>query len=258
MRFAPGEGCARLAEPQITEADVEQRVQFVRNARHISEKPRRFINRHVQDISDIFSFISDLERLAVVAAAAADLALHVNIGQEMHLDFDQSAALAILAAAAFHVETKPAGVVTAHPRSRQLRKQFADRGKSSGVGDRVRARGAADRALIDYDRFVDLLDSAQRGVRARFFFRIVKTAEQRAPHNVIDQARFAAAGHTGHACEESKRECDLDVFQIVFGSAFNDQPAVVVFHLLIPNRARPGALFRHRNAETPGKIIGCE
>ena len=92
----------------------------------------------------------------------------------MHLDFDQAAAFAIFAAPAFDIEAETPRIVTAHARRRQLREQFADRRKRAGVGDRIRARRSADRALVDHDRLVDLFDSAQRAIRARFLFRVVK------------------------------------------------------------------------------------
>jgi hypothetical protein len=42
----------------------------------------------------------DLERLAVVALALADLTGDVDVGQELHLDLQDAVALAVLAAAA--------------------------------------------------------------------------------------------------------------------------------------------------------------
>ena len=77
----------------------------------------------------------------------------------MHLDLDQPAALAILATAAFDIETESPRVVAAYSRRRKLAEQFADRRERAGVGDWIRARRAADRALVDHDRFVELIES---------------------------------------------------------------------------------------------------
>ena len=128
----------------------------------------------------------------------------------MHLDLDQPAALAIFAASALDVETESSDVVTAHSRRWQLREQLPNRTKRAGISHRVRARRPADRALIDHDRLVDLFHPAQRLKRARLFFRIIKTPEQRAPQNVVDQRRFAAPGNSGHAGKAAERQCDLD------------------------------------------------
>src|ERR1700730_4333342 len=111
----------------------------------------------------------------------------------MHLDLDQTTALAIFAAAAFDIEAKPAGIVTAHTRGGKLGKQFANRRERSSVSNRIRTRRATDRALIDHDRLVDLIEPAQRAIFSRFFFRVIKITEERTPQNVVDQSGFAAA-----------------------------------------------------------------
>src|ERR1700693_4944960 len=129
----------------------------------------------------------------------------------MHLDLDQAAALAILAAAAFDVEAKPAGTVTAYPGGRQLREQFANWAKRPGVGDWIGARRSANSALIDHDCLVDLFGAAQRPISAWFLFRIVKTTEQCAPQNIVDQRGFSASRNTGHAGETTERERGLDI-----------------------------------------------
>ena len=67
--------------------------------------------------------VAHLERLAVVALAAADVAGDEHVGQEMHLDLDQAAALAGLAAAAFDVEREAARLVAARARLGQHREQ---------------------------------------------------------------------------------------------------------------------------------------
>ncbi len=60
---------------------------------------------------NVVAAVLDLERFAVVAPATADIAGHVDVGQEVHLDADQAIALAGLAAAALDVEAEAARVV---------------------------------------------------------------------------------------------------------------------------------------------------
>ena len=222
MRCSAGKRRSGLAELQITKPDVEQRIQFVRDARHVSKKSRGLIHGQVENVCDIFTFVGDLQRLAIVAPAVANLALDINVRQKMHLDLDQAAALAILAPAAFDVEAEPAGTVTAHPRSRQLREQFANRTEGAGVGHWIRTGRPPNRALIDHDRLIDLFGAAQCAICARFLFRIVKTPEERAPQNVVHQRGFSAARNTGHTGETTKRESDVDVLQIIFGRTFHN------------------------------------
>src|SRR6476620_10391690 len=129
LRFAAGKSRSSLAESEIAQAYVEQRIKLFRDGRHIAKESRGFVHRQIEYICNILAFVRDLERFAVVALASANIAFDINVGQEMHLDFDQSSALAILATTAFDIETEPARVITADPRCGQLREQFAYRGE---------------------------------------------------------------------------------------------------------------------------------
>ena len=81
----------------------------------------RLLDGHVEDLGDRVALVLHLERLAVVALAAADVALHVDVGHEVHLDLDLPVALARLAAPALHVEREPPRPVAAHARLGRLR-----------------------------------------------------------------------------------------------------------------------------------------
>ena len=201
LRFAAGKRVAGLPEPQIAEPDVLERAQLVGHRRDIAEEARRFVDRHLEHVGDVFALVGDLERLAIVALALADLADRVGIGEEVHLDLDHPVALAIFAAAALHVEAETPRAVAANPRGRQLAEEIANRREGAGVSDRIRARGAADRALVDDDRLVDLLEAVEAAMFARLVFGVVKMAEERAPQDVVDQRGFAAAGDAGDAGE---------------------------------------------------------
>ena len=75
--------------------------------------------------------------------------------------------MAIFATTTLDVEAETPRAVTAHPRSRQLAEQLPDRRKRPGVGDRIGARRAADRALINDDRLIDLIEPVECSVVAR-------------------------------------------------------------------------------------------
>src|SRR5882724_3706356 len=101
----------------------------------------------------------NLERLAVVALALADIALDVDVGQKVHLDLDDAVALAGLATAAFDVEGEAPGLVAALGRFGELGEPVADRRERAGVGRRVGARRTADRRLVDVDDLVEMADA---------------------------------------------------------------------------------------------------
>ena len=82
---------------------------------------QRLVHRQVEDVGDAAAVVQHLQRLAVVAPAAAGLAAHVDVGQEVHADRAHAVALAGLAAPALHVEGEPARLVAAGARLRHQR-----------------------------------------------------------------------------------------------------------------------------------------
>jgi hypothetical protein len=96
-----------------------------------------------------------LQRLPVVALAMTDIARHIDIGQKVHLHALNAFALASLAASALDIEREAPGTVAALACRGRLCEKFANRGKKPCVRGRVGAWGAANRALIDMDHFVD-------------------------------------------------------------------------------------------------------
>ena len=100
----------------------------------------------------------------------AHFAFDVNVRQKVHLDFDQSTAFTIFAAATFDIEAETPRVITPHPCCGESTEQFADRRERTGVGDWIGTRRPANRALVDDDPFINLFHPANRSIGARFFF----------------------------------------------------------------------------------------
>ena len=169
--------------------------------RHGLEELQRLLDGHLQDLGDVLALVVDLERLAVVALALADLARHVHVGQEVHLDLDDPGPLARLAAAALDVEAEAARLVAAQPRLRDRGEQLAQRRPEAGVGRRVRARGAPDRALVDLDHLVDLLHPLDPVVLAGRLARAPDDLCQRRVEDLRHEARLARAAHAGDGHE---------------------------------------------------------
>src|SRR5204862_235500 len=83
--------------PDVLQPDLAERLQPLADGRHAAEEVERLVDAQVEHVGDVPPFEAHLERLAVVAPAAADLACDEDIGQEMHLDRDQPVAGAPLA-----------------------------------------------------------------------------------------------------------------------------------------------------------------
>ena len=104
MGLAAGQGCRGLADLDVAEADVEQGFELLADRRDVFEQRQGVLDGGVEEVGNREALEADGERFAVVAVAAADIAGDVNVGQEVHLDPLQAAALARLAAAAFDVK----------------------------------------------------------------------------------------------------------------------------------------------------------
>ena len=122
LRLAAGQGRRRLAEPDVAEADVDEGAQVPGDRGHRREEVGRLLDRHVEHLGDRLALEVHLERLAVVARAVADLARHVDVGQEVHLDLDRAVAGARLAATALDVEREPARAGSRGPSPRSSRR----------------------------------------------------------------------------------------------------------------------------------------
>src|SRR6185503_20374431 len=109
LRLAAGEGRRLLADMDVAQADLLQGQELVADHRDGLEEIDAFVDRHLEHVGDRLAAELDLERLAVVALALADVALDVDVRQEVHLDLDDAVALAGLAAASLDVEREAPG-----------------------------------------------------------------------------------------------------------------------------------------------------
>jgi len=155
LRLTTGERGGRLAQLHVAEAHIHQGAQAIRRLGYGREHLTGLLHRHLQHVGDGEALVFHLQRLAVVAGTFADVALHVDIGQEVHLDHVHSLPAAGLAAAPLHVETELAHLVAPGLGLHRGSEHLADGVERTGVGGRVGAGGAADRALIDHDHLVD-------------------------------------------------------------------------------------------------------
>ena len=121
----------------------------------------------------------------------ADLAGHVDVRQEVHLDLDLAVALAGLAAAAGDVEREAPGAVAARAALRQRREEGAQVVPEPDVGGRVGARGAADGRLVDVDDLVDELDALELLVGAHGALGAVHGIGERRRDGIRDQRALA-------------------------------------------------------------------
>ena len=186
---------------------------------------QRLVHGELEDVRDAAPVEQHLERLAVVAPAPTGLAAHVHVGQEVHADGAHSVALAGLAAPALDVEGEAARLVAARTRFRHQREEVADEGEGPGVGGRIGARRAADRALVDGHHLVDGFRAFQGLVTARLGGRPVEPPGQGAIQDVFHQRRLARTAHARHRRDHAERDLDVDVPQVVLPGALDAEDA---------------------------------
>src|SRR5258706_11931864 len=110
----------------VAQPDLLQGQELVADDRHGLEELDALVDRHLQNVGDRLAAEVDFQGLAVVALALADVALDINVGQEVHFDLDDAVTLTGFAAAALDVERESPGLVAALSRLRQLREPVTD------------------------------------------------------------------------------------------------------------------------------------
>ena len=106
MRFAAGQRCRRLAQPQVTQPDVIQHAQTVRNLRHFAKERDRLAHRHAQHFVNVLAAITNVENLLFEPRSFALFTNQLDVGEKLHLHRDRAVALTNLATAARKIERK--------------------------------------------------------------------------------------------------------------------------------------------------------
>src|SRR5262245_8529207 len=112
----------------------------------------------------------DLEGFGVVAGAVADLAVDINVREEMHLNALGALTLACLTAPALYVEAEPARLVTPDLGLAGLGEDFTDLVKYSRVRGGVGAGRSPDGGLVDLDDLVDFRNTVEGLEHSRLHF----------------------------------------------------------------------------------------
>jgi hypothetical protein len=130
------------------------------------EEPERFVDRHLEDGSDVAAAVVHAEHLRAEAPALAMVAAHEDVGHEVHLDLQPAHAFAGFATPARSVEAERRRVELGEARRGRRREQGAHVGQPLHVGERIGARRAADRRLVDEDDAVHEVGAPQLVVAA--------------------------------------------------------------------------------------------
>ena len=215
LGLAAADRCTRLADLQIPQAHTVERFNDALDTRVGIEKGEGFADGHFQHIGDVLALVVNFERFPVVAPAVAALAGYIYVGQEIHFDLFNTVAATLLAAAAFHVKGEPALTVTADFRLRHLRKQLPYRVEHFGVRSGIGSGRAPDRALINGDNLVDVIEPLNVIVGQGHILRFVEMVAQNRYKGLVDERTFSASAHTGNTDEFAQGHIQVHIFQVM-------------------------------------------
>ena len=220
LRLAAAERRDRLAEPQVAEPDALERLEDRGDLGPPREERRRLGHGHREDVRDRGRAAElHLEDLRAVARPVAVGAAQVDVGEELHLHVLEAGAAARRAAPRAGVEAEGARRVAALLRQRLGGEQGADAVEGADVAGGVRARGLADRRLVDEDDLAERLVAAQPRVPPRFLDGEAARRLEAAVEHVLDQRRLAGAADAGDADEAVEGDPHVDAPEVVLGGA---------------------------------------
>ena len=122
----------------------------------VFKKAHCFLHGHIQHVGNVFALIAHLQRLPVIALAAAHVAGNIHVGEKVHLYLHKPVAGAGFAPAAPDVEGKAARVIAPQLCVVGLGKKLPYIRKHARIGGRIGAGRAPDGALVDGDDLVNI------------------------------------------------------------------------------------------------------
>ena len=219
LRLAARQRRGRLPELDITQPHVHEGLELAVHAGQVLEEGRPLGHRHVQHVGDGLAAVLHLEGLAVVARAVADLAGHVDVGQEVHFNLYLPVAFAGFAAPARDVEGEAPRSEPARAAVGQAREELAYVVPHAGVGGGVGTRRAADRGLVDVDDLVHGLQPRDFGEGADALLGVHDAVGHGRRERRRDKRAFPRAGHARDHRQGANLYLGVHPLQVVFGRA---------------------------------------
>ena len=212
LPLTAGQGGQRLPERQVTQPHIGHPRQDLLCGRYFrfafAEVPLRLTDGHGQDLGDVASAEGVLQHRCAEPLALTLLARGLDGGHHPEVGVDHPGAVARRTGALrVRAEQCRFDVVG-------LRECLTDRVEQPGVGGRVTAARAADRALIDHHHAVP------------------------AGHRAVDQRTLARARDTGDHHQRAQRDVDVHIAQIVGVGPADLHGAVGLPHRIL----QPGAV----------------
>lgn len=190
----------------------------------------------------------DLKRIPIISRAPTDFTGDIDIGKEIHFNFQHAVTMAGLAAAALYIKAEAAWFIAPNLGFIRRCKKGSDEIKGSRIGRRIGTRRPSNRTLIDINDLIDILDPHDPIMGKGALPSPHEFLGKAAVKDVIHKGTLAAAADTGHNGQGPQRNGDIDVFKVVGPCPFD------YYFLAISFTADLG----NRNLFPTAEIIACD
>ena len=227
LALSAGKGGGTLTKLDVRKADIHEWLKLVGNLfRQFlalgAEEIDRFRNRHIQDVIDVLSLVSDFQDVRLETLSSAGFADHSDIGHELHRNPDETVSLALRATSAFLVEGEEGRCVAVDPGILLVGQKLADVVVHFQIGHGIGTAVLPYRILVDIFDPGDPVEITRQALEgARKLPRLIDLPVQRRVKDVSDKgglSRSADAADSGH---HSQRKTYVHPLQIVFHGTFD-------------------------------------
>ena len=137
-----------LPELYVPEPDIVQNFEYPFDARKCREKFECFLDGHMENFSDGFSFEPNLQSFRIVPASSTGFTFYVDIREEVHLDLLDSGSFAGLTASALGIEAESPHPVSSFLCFKRCSEYFANVCKEPRISGDVGVGGTTDGRLV--------------------------------------------------------------------------------------------------------------
>ncbi len=208
----------------------------------VVEELHGLLDRHLQDIVDIFAPIQHLQDLCLEARAAAQGAGDVDIGKKLHLDLFKPLPLTFLAPPPGDVEGEGPWGISPRLGEGLSREEAPDGVIGLEIGEGVGPGGLSNRSLVHQDHLGDQLRPPDLSKSPRSLLMTPLGPLEPLIYDVLCQGALARAGDPGDTGHQPQGDLQVDLLQVVFRRPpdLDDLPLL-----------RPSALLGYRDTQGP-------
>lgn len=163
-----------MPESDISESDIREDIEDTLDPRKCCKELTSIIDRHSEDIRDIFSLEFYIECFGIIPRATTALTFDIDIWEEVHLYLLHSASFTHFTSSSFCIEGEPPRAVPSFQGFMSGSKNLTNIGKYSCICGNIRVWCFPNRGLVDNDRFIHIFQSFDTSMFADWMCRSIE------------------------------------------------------------------------------------